>query len=178
MIYAAATSLDGFVADGHGNLDWLFGHPIDPDGPGGFGEIDARAGALLMGRTTSDWVAAELARTGDRWPHRQPCWVLTSRPLDDGIPGADLHRAHGHPDEVVATLREAAGAADVWCVGGGRTATFLHDAGLLDEVWVSVAPVVLGDGTPLLGGPAVLELFDTRTNGAFAVLRYRVAGPG
>lgn len=88
MIYAAATSLDGFVADGHGNLDWLFGHPIDPDGPGGFGEIDARAGALLMGRTTSDWVAAELARTGDRWPQRQPCWVLTSRPLDDGIPGA------------------------------------------------------------------------------------------
>jgi len=59
MIYAAATSLDGFIADGHGNLDWLFGHLIDPDGPGGFGEIDARAGALLMGRMTSDWVAAD-----------------------------------------------------------------------------------------------------------------------
>jgi riboflavin biosynthesis pyrimidine reductase len=48
-------------------------------------------------------------------------------------------------------MRTVTGARDLWCVGGGRTAAWLHAAGLLDEVWVSIAPEILGAGTPLLG---------------------------
>ncbi len=174
VIYATSASLDGYVADRQGTLDWLDGLDHDPAGPGGFAEIDARAGAMVMGRATHDWVAGALERTGDPWPHRQPCWVRTRRPLDRPIPGADLRVADGSAAAAVTELRRIAGDADVWCVGGGRTASWLLDAGLLDEMWVTVAPVVLGGGVPLLAGPASLELREVARNGAFAVVRYRV----
>ncbi len=174
MIYATSASLDGFVADRHGTLDWLDGLDHDPAGPGGFAEIDARAGAMVMGRATYDSVARALDRSGDPWPHRQPCWVRTRRPLDRPIPGADLRVTDRPAAEVTGELRRIAGDADVWCVGGGQTASWLLDAGLLDEVWTTVAPVVLGGGVPLLVQPAPLELLEVERNGTFAVLRHRV----
>ena len=64
-------------------------------------------------------------------------------------------------DEMIA----AAGERNLWVVGGGNVASQFADAGLLDEVLVTVVPVVLGDGKPLFdrrlpGGP--LQLTGTR----------------
>lgn len=176
VIYATSASLDGFVADRHGTLDWLDGLDLDPAGPGSFAEIDARTGAMVMGRATYEWVARALERSGDPWPHRQPCWVRTRRSLARPILGADLHITDDPAAEVTAELRRIAGDADVWCVGGGQTASWLLDAGLLDEVWITVAPVVLGRGVPLLARPAALELLEVERNGAFTVVRYHVLG--
>lgn len=174
VIYATAASLDGYVADRSGTLDWLEGLEHDPDGPGGFREIDARAGAMVMGRATYDWVSAALARTGEAWPHRQPCWVRTRRPIDDPVPGAVLHTTDRPAVETLAAVHEVVGDADVWCVGGGQTATWLCQAGLVDEICVAIAPVVLGDGVPLLGFPVSLELVEVARNGALTAVRYRV----
>ena len=173
VVYYTAMSLDGFVADEHDRLDWLFAQEADPSGDLGFAEVDAGAGALIMGRRTFDWVVAELARTGDVWPHRQPCWVVTRR--EGAVPdGADVRFTGGPAAEVVAAARRAAGEKLVWCVGGGETATGLAAAGVLDEVWVAVAPVMLGAGSPVLSKRLDLELLTTGRNGDLVTARFRV----
>ena len=81
---------------------------------------------------------------------------------------ADIH------DEVLA----AAGERDVWVVGGGNVASQYVDEGLLDEVLVTVMPVVLGEGKPLFdrrvpGGP--MQLVGTRTwDTGMVELRYEI----
>jgi dihydrofolate reductase len=68
----------------------------------------------------------------------------------------------------------AAGGGNVWIVGGGDLAGQFADAGLLDEVVVSIAPVTLGAGAPLLPRRLELRLEELGRNGDFAAARYAV----
>jgi dihydrofolate reductase len=72
---------------------------------------------------------------------------------------------------------EAAGGRNVWIVGGGDLAGQFADAGLLDEVIVSIAPVTLGAGRPLFPRRWDLELAEFDRNGAFLCARYTVSPP-
>jgi len=69
----------------------------------------------------------------------------------------------------------AAGNRNVWIVGGGDLAGQFADAGLLDEVIVSIAPVTLGAGAPLLPRRIELRLDELGRNGDFVAVRYSVA---
>jgi dihydrofolate reductase len=77
---------------------------------------------------------------------------------------------------------EAAGGKNVWIVGGGELVGQFHDAGLLDELILFLAPVTLGAGAPLLPRRIVtppLELQSVESlGGVFAVLRYEVRKSG
>ena len=107
---------------------------------------------------------------------------VTVRPLSDTTDpkGADITFVRGPILEFVDDLKDAAGGRNVWVVGGGVLAAQFADAGLLDELIVSVIPVVLGGGKPLLpmSGPTPpLELVSSRTMGRGIVeLRYRFPG--
>ena len=172
--YSTGSSLDGFVADAHGGLDWLLAVDHDPEGPGGFAAFDARIGALVMGRTTYDWVDRALAESGDVWPHHQPTWVLTHRDPPAVVPDAPITFTDAPIEAVADAMREAAGARDCWIVGGGQVATAFATEGLLDEVIVAVAPVLLGAGTPVITTHIDLDLVAAERNGDLAVLSYRV----
>lgn len=78
-------------------------------------------------------------------------------------------------------MAAAAGGKNVWLVGGGDLVGQFHDHGLLDEIIVSMAPVVLGGGAPLLPRRITtppLRLREARTmGGAFVRLRYDVPRP-
>jgi dihydrofolate reductase len=174
FVYLTGASLDGFVADARGSLDWLVSLDLDPEGPGGFPALDARVGALVMGRTTYDWVERALAESGDAWPHHQPTWVLTHRDPPAQVPDAPITFTDAPIEAVATAMREAAGDLDCWVMGGGQVATAFADAGLLDEVIVDVAPVLLGAGTPVITTRLDLELVDVTRNRDLAVLRYRV----
>jgi dihydrofolate reductase len=71
-------------------------------------------------------------------------------------------------------MASVAAGRTVWLVGGGDLVGQFAAAGLLDEVWLSVAPVTLGAGTPLLPRHVELELLDVARNREFACLRYAV----
>jgi dihydrofolate reductase len=175
-VYYTATTLDGFIADPHDSLDWLLTQPHDPDGPFGYQAFIADVGALCMGATTYRWILDHLAGTGGAWEYPVPTFVLTHRtfPTPDD---ADVRFRSGDVRAVHAAMTEAAGGQDLWVVGGGDLAGQLADVGLLDEVVVSIAPVTLGAGRPLLPRRHDLELVDLGRNGAFACARYRVVGP-
>ncbi|MFF0544927.1 dihydrofolate reductase family protein [Nocardia thailandica] len=176
--YYTATSLDGYLADADNSLSWLLEVP-DEDGSAA-ADIAAflpGIGAMCMGATTYEWILANDDTA--RWDQTYgdiPCWVFTHRDLP-GVPGADIRFVAGDVAAAHARMAEAAGDRAVWVVGGGELAARFADAGLLDEIVATVAPVTLGGGAPLLPRRLLsdrLELTAVRRLGRFAQLTYRV----
>ncbi|MEE4542273.1 dihydrofolate reductase family protein [Streptomyces sp. V4-01] len=177
--YYTATSLDGFIATADDSLDWLLSQQVDPEGPFGYQEFIAGIGALVMGATTYDWVLRHHVAKGEAWPYDIPAWVMTHRDPETfpPVPGADVRFASGDVRPVHAALTEAAAGRDIWVVGGGDLAAAFAQAGLLDDLTVSVAPVTLGAGRPLFARPFDLRLVSADRNGAFLCARYEVLTP-
>jgi dihydrofolate reductase len=179
--YYTATSLDGFIADAAHALDWLLQFPMTDDYPDFIRDV----GALAMGSTTYEWIRADLARPEGGpprpWPYEQPTWVFSSR-ARPAVPGADVRFVRGDVRPVHAEMVAAAAGRNVWLVGGGELVGQFLDHGLLDELIVTVAPVTLGAGAPLLPRAITtppLRLVSARTFGdTFAQLRYEVPRDG
>ena len=140
-----ASSLDGFIAGEGDDLSWLPG-PDTLGGDGGFAEFLSGVGCLLMGRRTWD----VLAGMDVPWPYgERPVLVATHRPL---APTAPRVRAlQGSLEVMISEARAAAGEKDVY-VDGGQLVRQALEAGLLDEVTVTLVPVLLGRGVPLWTG--------------------------
>ncbi len=175
--YYTATSLDGFIADRDNSLDWLFTRTLEEDGPLNYGRFIAQIGAMAMGSTTYEWILDHEFADKDpadwRWPYDVPCWVFTHRqpPL---VPAARITFTRADVATVHKEMVAAAGGRNVWIVGGGDLAGQFADAGLLDEVLVSIAPVTLGGGAPLLPRRIELHLDELGRNGDFAAAKYSV----
>ena len=93
------------------------------------------------------------------------------------VPGANLHFVSGEVSEAWAQILASANGGDVWVMGGGELVGQFIDAGLLDEIRLSVAPATLVSGRPLLPrtlGATDLKLTSARQVGAFAELIYEV----
>jgi dihydrofolate reductase len=175
--YYTATTLDGFIADPNDSLDWLFTRRQDPDAPLRYETFFKDVGALAMGRTTYEWVLEHEFKDKDpsewKWPYDIPGWVFTHRELQV-VPGAPIEFASGDVAPVHEQMVAAADGRNVWVVGGGDLAGQFADAGLLDEVIVTIAPVTLGAGRPLLPRRIELQLEELGRNGDFAAARYSV----
>lgn len=144
--YLTATSLDGFIATEDNDLSWLFQFEGDDSGNPYPGFI-AGVGALAMGATTYEWI---LAHDEGPWPYAdQRSWVFTHRDLPTRE-GAAVTFTAEDVAAVHAEMVEAAAGRDVWLVGGGDLVGQFLDRDLLDDIWVSIAPVLLGGGAPLL----------------------------
>ena len=174
--YYTATTLDGFIADEHHSLDWLVTQDIDRTGPLNYDEFIARVGAVIMGASTYEWIVEHHVAKGEPWSYSLPSWVFTHRDLA-GVGGADIRFVRGDVKSVHAEAVAAAGGKDVWIVGGGDLAGQFADAGLLDEMLVSIAPVTLGTGAPLLPRRIALRLREVAQNRAFVAVSYDVVGP-
>jgi dihydrofolate reductase len=179
VIYNTATSLNGFIADPAGSLSWLFEVPLEgaPDNE----EFMRGVSVLVYGSTTYEWVLREenLLEEPAKWQGfygSRPTFVFTSRQLPCPA-GADVHFASGAVAEHFPAISAAAGEGNVWVCGGGDLVGQFHDAGLLDEIRLSVAPVALAGGAPLLPRTIRAEqltLTGARPAGAFAELTYAV----
>jgi dihydrofolate reductase len=182
-VYYCAQTLDGFIAESDDTLDWLLKYEGSFDGEGAEptkGSYDSfydGVGANVMGSATYEFVLDEL----DEWPYAgKPSWVLSSRdlPLPEGAAPEDVRIVDAKVTDLYNEMIGAAGERDLWVIGGGNVASQFADAGLLDELILTVVPVVLGEGKPLFdrrlpGGP--LKLLGTRTwNSGMVELRYEI----
>jgi dihydrofolate reductase len=183
-IYYTATTLDGFLATTDNSLDWLFEVPGASEAEAGMGDFMAGIGALAMGSTTYEWVLEHegMLEHPDKWLASYgdlPTWVFSHRDIPS-IPGTGVRITSQDVRTVHAEMVDAAGDKDVWLMGGGELVGQFDDAGLLDRVMVSVAPVTLGAGAPLL--PRYirsdrLRLTSVTQAGQFAELAYDVVRP-
>ncbi len=145
--YLVASSLDGFIADEHEDLSWLLSMPGGDDEANPYPAFIADVGALAMGATTYEWIRREQP---DAWPYDAlPTWVFTHRDLIP-VEGARLRFTSAPVPDVHAEMVTAAAGRNVWLVGGGELVGQFLDHDLLDELWVSLTPVTLGAGAPLL----------------------------
>lgn len=176
--YYTATSLDGFLADADNSLSWLFEVDGADAAQAGIADFLAQVGAMCMGATTYEWILAN--DSPENWREYygdRPCWVFTHRDLP-AIPGANLRFVSGAVESVHREMAAAAGDLSIWIVGGGDLAGQFADAGLLDEIVASVAPVTLGSGAPLLSRRIMstrMRLTKVEQAGQFAELHYRLA---
>ena len=169
--YNVAASLDGYIAGPAGKFDWI---PEDPSVD--FAALFARVDTVLLGRRSY-----ELVRQGGSPPWAPGTRVyVVSRTL----------RAEEHPDltiirqdvgRVVSRLRAEPGDGEIWLFGGGELFRSLLAEGQVDTVEITVVPILLGGGVPLLrpGAPrTLLKLSGTRTYPSGMVsLSYAVVRP-
>lgn len=177
--YYTASSLDGFIADSHHSLDWLFQFGEVPEGS--YPQFLAEVGAIAMGSTTYEWILKHQinqdAACSQEWAYEQPTWIFSSRTLPV-IEGKNIHFVKGNVRPIHKQMMKEAGGKNIWLVGGGDLVGQFYDHGLLDEIIVQIASVTLGSGAPLLPRSITnppLKLISAKTYGtAFAELRYEV----
>jgi dihydrofolate reductase len=188
-----AISLDGFAAGLNQSLDNPFGEGVgDRLHQWMFEAADENAeeiaaitaaGAYVMGRNMfspgrGDWDLDWRGWWGDDPPYHAPVFVLTHHPREpltmEG--GTTFTFVTDGIESALAQAREAAGEQDVAIAGGARTVNQYLAAGLLDELRLHVAPVILGAGERLLEGAGgmTLEPLGARSTPLVTHLRYRV----
>lgn len=185
-VYYAAVSLDGYIAETDDTIDWLTSYDgsYDGDAPpvdGGYEEFNEGVGALVMGSVTYEWVLGHMGRTGSAWMYPgKPCWVLSSRelPVPEGD-RVDVRIVNSSVADLHEEMRAAAGELILWVVGGGNVASQFAEEGILDEVRVTIVPVVLASGKQLFerrlpDGPMRLTAVLPRPNG-MVELQYVIA---
>jgi dihydrofolate reductase len=143
-----ATSLDGFISRSDGSIDWLekANETLAKGDDCGYSDYIATVNGIVMGRRTF-----ELALSFEKWPYDNVAvYVLSSswRSLPANSPRtATLHS--GSPNEIAA-LALSRGHRSLY-VDGGKTIQGFIAKGLLQEITVTVIPVLLGTGRPLFG---------------------------
>ena len=163
-----AVSVDGFIARPDGSIDWLEAVHVEGEDYG-YSHFASSVDVLVMGRNTY-----EVALGFDVWPYTGKRVIVLTHRLADPRNGEELF--DGSPADLVERLRRE-GARRAYVDGGNVIRQFLA-AGLIDDLTLSVIPVVLGSGIPLFanGGPTQrLTLEETRAfPSGLAQLRYRV----
>jgi dihydrofolate reductase len=137
----SATSLDGFIAGPDGDLSWLF-----TDQDYGYTPFFAQIDTVLTGRLSYEACLSMMST--DPFPGRQ-VFVFTRTPdVHAAGSSAAVQWTNEDPASLVRRLKSQPGR-DLWVVGGASIASGLLQAGLIDEMVVSIHPIVLGTGIPL-----------------------------
>ena len=143
-----ATSLDGFIARPDGSIDWLSdANAVVPSGEDcGYKEFMASVNVLVMGRNTFEQVL-----TFGAWPYENKrVVVLSSKPLTVPVELTNTVSASSEAPDVLIERLSAEGAQRLY-VDGGVTIQRFMTAGLIDDITITLIPVILGQGRPLFG---------------------------
>jgi dihydrofolate reductase len=195
VIAGITTSVDGYITgpddgpakglgEGGERLHyWVFGGPWSYDsepkgGPTGddaewLQDVSARIGAVVCGR----WTYEAARHWGDKNPWGLPLFVVTHRPEEEPE-GGEFTFVEG-VEAAVERAKEAAGDKDVNVMGGADVIRQALDAGIVDQLSIIVAPVVLGGGKHLFedfSKSIELEHLGVRQSPFATFIDYRVSG--
>lgn len=140
VILFIATSLDGYIAGPSGEIDWLF-----QDHDYGYAEFYAGVEYIVMGRKTY-----ETSLSFDEWPHPGKQTFVFTR-TGAAKPHPEVSFVREDVASLVSRIRPG-GGGHIWLVGGSELTRAFVEADLLDELVVSIHPVILGSGLPLVQG--------------------------
>lgn len=149
------TSLDGYIADKNGALDWLDSIP-NPNGESmGYFEFMSGIDALVMGRTTFETVCG----FDVEWPYQKPVFVLSNSLTEIQESHKDkAFLVKGDLKEVLAHIHEK-GYKSLYIDGGRTIQNFLKED-LIDEITITTIPILLGGGFSLFGELNERQMFE------------------
>ena len=171
VIVHIATSADGYIARPDGDLEWLTSRPA-PEGFYGMNAFMQSIDTKLLGRKTYE---ASL-RMGAKFDSKNR-YIVFSRHAPPADAPSGVEFVNSGIDPFVSRLREQPGK-DIWLMGGGDLIASFLDEHAIDEFVISVVPVFIGDGIPLIARRhrhVPLELQSTeRFEDGLVQLHYRV----
>jgi dihydrofolate reductase len=143
VIVHIGTSADGYIARPDGDLEWLTARPA----PKGFYGMDAfvkSIDTMVLGRKTYDMSL----RMGAKFDPKNPHIVFSRQPPPAEVPPG-VQFVNDAIGPFVRRLREQPGK-DIWLMGGGEIIASFLDEQAIDEFVISVVPVFIGEGIPLI----------------------------
>ena len=155
VIVHIGTSADGYIARADGDLEWLTSCPVPP-GFYGMNVFMKSIDTKLLGRRTYEASLRLGAKFGakDRTivfsRHAPPADAPSGVEFASGAIGPFIERLRGEPGK------------DIWLMGGGDLIASFLDAQAIDEFVISMAPVLIGDGIPLIARRSTRSRDDTR----------------
>ncbi|CAH2761203.1 dihydrofolate reductase [Erysipelothrix amsterdamensis] len=163
-----AMSLDGYIADEKGSIDWL--EPYNSGDDDTYDLFYKTVDTVVMGRKTYEQVTEELSP--DVYPYEDSyTYVISSQDLK---PRDNMTVISEDVVAVLNSIKHQEGK-DLWIVGGARLVSALVDASIIDEYWIAVAPVLLGKGIALFEESINMEhlhLVESFTKGQLVYLKY------
>jgi len=158
-LFLAAT-LDGYIADQDENLKWLFSAEGKKEH---YQEVDN----VIMGTRTYDWIVNNL----DEWPYQnKACYIFTRKDFED-----TEQVKYVNPENLLSFTQKLEG--NTFLVGGGKVIKSFLENQLIDEMTLSIAPILLGQGVSLYPQGEYeqkLTLLGTRNFGQFVEVKYKV----
>ncbi len=152
LILYIAMSLDGYIADQDGGVEWLAGDGSEPEAEGSYPAFYESVDVVLLGYKTYDQIINQLAV--DAWPYQgKECYVLTHRNDREDIVTAD--KQIYFRSQSVADLLATLDSKRIWLCGGAQLAQQALECDLIDEYRLSMIPCILGGG---------ISLFSPRTS--------------
>jgi len=137
--YNVAMSLDGYIADEHDAFDWILNdETVD------FAGLFARVDTIILGRRSYDVVRAQ----GAPWKPGTRVFVVSRTLAPESHDGVTI--VSSDPAAVASSLRRESGGGEIWLFGGGHLFAALLADNQVDVVEVTIVPVLLGGGVPML----------------------------
>lgn len=145
VILFIAMSLDGYIADQKGSVNWLEGHGDDSEMRDTYSEFIVHVDTVIMGRNTYDQIVTELSP--DEWVYRDlTSYVITHREVPSSV--ENIRFSAEDPCRLIKSLKEKEGKA-IWICGGADLVRQLRKEDLIDVYYLSVIPMLLGKGIRL-----------------------------
>ena len=171
VVLFIAISLDGYIADVNGKVDWLGGQDSNTETLDSYGDFEKSIDTTIMGWTTYHQIITELSP--GQWVYENlQCYVLTHR---DCPSTKNIKFTSEDPCSLVNYLKHKNGK-DIWICGGADVVRQLMAKNLIDTYHISVIPTILGGGTRLFpdkGQKIRLRLVSFRNSNGIAELCYR-----
>jgi len=174
VVYSLTNSLDNFIARADGGYDWIL---MGDEVMNKFTEFFKRFDTVLIGRKTYEltYAQGQDSSQGETGFMGMKTYVFSRTLKESPNPGVEI--ISGNAGEFVRGLKGGSGK-DIWLMGGGILAASLLNEGLIDEIGLTIQPILLGSGIPLfpdIDRQVDLELLECRRyeNGLVSVT-YRV----
>ena len=165
-----AQSLDGYIADKNGSVDWLGSQVAEQPMPDVYSEFIQAVDTVIMGYKTYEQVSTQLSP--DNWPYSgMKTYVLTHRKIKARPEISFVKEAL---PELIERLQQQAGKK-IWLCGGANLVKQALQSNLIEEYYLSIMPIVLGDGIRLFDQVAPsqkLKLLQTKTYNGIVDLHY------
>lgn len=139
-----AVSMDGYIADINGELDWLTDYPINKEFNYGYDNFYQSVDTVIMGGKTF----RDILNMDVNYPYRDKHSYIISR--TNGFPTTlkDINFISKDIMDSIFALKGKEGK-DIWLVGGGQVLSLFMESKLVDEMILTYIPKILGDGIPL-----------------------------
>ncbi|MEE6449271.1 dihydrofolate reductase family protein [Gottfriedia acidiceleris] len=166
IILYIATSIDGYIANDDGTLEWL--ETTEVEGDSGYNRLLERIDTVVMGKTTYDVVRG--------FDMEYPYSTYKNYVFSKSTTGSDEYATFLNEDikTFIHDLKQQPGK-DIWLVGGGNLAREFFKENLIDEFQLAIAPIVLGKGINLYTGDDITQkytLTKVEKLGQLAMLHY------